>query len=234
MLFEKEDLEKLSTSELESLLEIIKANKEEGSLGKFIDTQGIKEANQNTFQMGSKIAMNSGYGAIGNNSFTEYFSVPVARAITAGGMLINKYTTAFVNRMLTDLLGKKFDFIVYGDTDSTVATTKLVIDGLSKPIAEWYETLQGKVEIRGEDNFIKHLDGSNKTHSVGKDGSLNYNSVKYIMKHKVKKTGYKVKVDGKEIIVTCDHSLIVKRNGQIISVKPNEVQQGDRFITIKR
>ena len=82
-------------------------------------TESIKESNQNTFQMGKKISLNSGYGAIGNTSFIEYFSVPVARAITAGGMLINKYTTAFVNKKLNELLGTHSErFIVYGDTDS--------------------------------------------------------------------------------------------------------------------
>jgi intein/homing endonuclease len=52
------------------------------------------------------------------------------------------------------------------------------------------------------------------------------------MKHKVKKKFYKITVNGNEIVLTEDHSLIVERDGKIISVKPQDVIEDDIFINI--
>lgn len=89
------------------------------------------ESQRNTFQMGEKIILNSGYGAIGNTSFKEYFDPRVARAITAAGALINKFVTAYVNRNLGELKGTpNVRSVVYGDTDSIYVT----LDGLQSHI----------------------------------------------------------------------------------------------------
>ena len=50
------------------------------------------------------------------------------------------------------------------------------------------------------------------------------------MKHKVKKKLYKIKVNGKEIICTEDHSVIIKRNGKFLDIKPKDIKVGDKII----
>ena len=54
------------------------------------------------------------------------------------------------------------------------------------------------------------------------------------MKHKVfNKDKYKIKTEsGKELILTGDHSLMVIRNEELISVPVREVCKSDRVITI--
>lgn len=197
------------------------------------EVESNKESESNTFQMGEKILANSGYGAIGNDSFLEYFDSRIARAITASGMLINKYVTEFINRFIASLspdAPKKA--VVYGDTDSVVGSTLVSVNGVSRPIEEVYNELKGTIETRGVDNFIKHVTESVKTPSVNTENKVEEKQINYVMKHKVKKQGYRLTVGGESVVVTCDHSLIVMRNGSLKSVKPSEVMKGDKFVKI--
>ena len=50
------------------------------------------------------------------------------------------------------------------------------------------------------------------------------------MKHTVKKRMFKIKCDGKEVIMTEDHSIIVNRNGKNISVSPKDILKTDTLI----
>lgn len=79
----------------------------------------MKVSIKNTSQMGVKIVLNAGYGAIGNRWFKEYYDPEIARAITASGELINKWVTHYLTQDLRELSGNgTHRFVVYGDTDS--------------------------------------------------------------------------------------------------------------------
>ncbi len=54
------------------------------------------------------------------------------------------------------------------------------------------------------------------------------------MKHKVKKRFFKIKTNNNAVVVTEDHSIIVLRDGKMISIKPNEVKNNDRLFKIHR
>jgi intein/homing endonuclease len=53
------------------------------------------------------------------------------------------------------------------------------------------------------------------------------------MKHKVSKKMYTIKVDGKIIRITEDHSVMVLRNGVLLSIKPDNILNSDKLITIE-
>jgi intein/homing endonuclease len=57
--------------------------------------------------------------------------------------------------------------------------------------------------------------------------------VKYVMRHKVKKTRYRITTSsGKQVIVTGDHSCMVLRYGKLTAVKANEIDpKTDKMIT---
>lgn len=60
-----------------------------------------------------------------------------------------------------------------------------------------------------------------------------YGKVKRIIKHKVSKPKWKLKTsDGKEVICTNDHSLVIFRDGKELHIKPSEVQKGDKVVSI--
>ena len=65
------------------------------------------------------------------------------------------------------------------------------------------------------------------------DNNLYYGDVKYIMRHKVSKPKWRLKTkDGKEIIMTNDHSMIVFRDGQKLEVKPYEILPTDKVLSV--
>ena len=59
--------------------------------------------------------------------------------------------------------------------------------------------------------------------------------INYIMRHKVSKSRYKITTEsGKEVIVTGDHSCMVLRNNELISIKAKDINKDiDKIISIK-
>ena len=71
----------------------------------------------NNIQMAKKIALNSAYGAIGNQYF-RYFDVRIAEAITLGGQLAIRWVENDVNRFMNKLLNTdNINYVVPSDTD---------------------------------------------------------------------------------------------------------------------
>ena len=52
------------------------------------------------------------------------------------------------------------------------------------------------------------------------------------MKHKVKKRMFRIKSCDNYVDVTEDHSVIINRNGNIMSIKPIDIIKGDKIIEI--
>ena len=76
--------------------------------------------------------------------------------------------------------------------------------------------------------------GDTKVLNWTKENCLHYVPVKYVMRHKVRKPRYKIRTkSGKEIIVTGDHSCIVFRNGEQLTVKAKDINvKTDKVLTI--
>jgi len=98
----------------------------EGQLKNRKDVELIKIKNQtikdiakfNNFQMARKIALNSCYGAIGNQYF-RFFKLANAEAITLSGQTSIRWIENKVNGYLNNLLQtKKRDYVIASDTDS--------------------------------------------------------------------------------------------------------------------
>lgn len=83
------------------------------------DSESAKK--YNNMQMGLKILLNSGYGALGNKHFL-YFMVDTAESITTTGQLVNKWCSYQTNDLLCKLFKKEANYITSGDTDSFYLT----------------------------------------------------------------------------------------------------------------
>ena len=84
----------------------------------------VKEiARCHNIQWARKIALNSAYGAVGNQYF-RYYDVRQASGITTAGQFIIRFIEQKVNQYLNDILKThdKMDFIVASDTDSIYVT----------------------------------------------------------------------------------------------------------------
>ena len=72
----------------------------------------------NNFQMARKIALNSAYGAIGNQYF-RYYKLANAEAITLSGQVSIRWIENKVNGYLNSLLQTEdVDYVIASDTDS--------------------------------------------------------------------------------------------------------------------
>jgi DNA polymerase elongation subunit (family B) len=117
-------------------------------------------------QMAKKIALNSAYGAIGNQYF-RYFDVKQAEAITLGGQLsirwIERDVNAFMNKILNTT---NVNYVVASDTDSIYLrldklvekvckdkTTKQIVDFLDKAAEEKIQ----KVIDKSFENLAKYV-----------------------------------------------------------------------------
>jgi DNA polymerase elongation subunit (family B) len=82
----------------------------------------------NNLQMAMKIALNSAYGAMGNQYF-RYFDIRMAEGITTSGQLSIRWMANKLNAMLNKTLKTKDkDFVVAIDTDSIYLTLEDLVE----------------------------------------------------------------------------------------------------------
>ena len=91
--------------------------------------QTVKDiAKFNNFQMARKIALNSCYGAIGNQYF-RYYKLANAEAITLSGQVSIRWIESKVNGYLNNLLQTQdTDYVIASDTDSIYLNMGPLVD----------------------------------------------------------------------------------------------------------
>lgn len=78
--------------------------------------------------------------------------------------------------------------------------------------------------------YIGYLPGYQSL-SLKKD-KLKYRNINYILMHKVNKKMFRIKINDDYVDVTEDHSIIVKRDNTLISLKVTEIKNGDKLIKL--
>uniref|UniRef100_UPI003CDF86F8 DNA-directed DNA polymerase n=1 Tax=Aeromonas phage Aes123 TaxID=1198018 RepID=UPI003CDF86F8 len=118
------------------------------------------------------------------------------------------------------------------DTDAVVGDTIIDVSGKKMTIAEFYDSTPDVFMRRNDEarDWVKRVGGKTSLSVNTYSGEVERKNINYIMKHTVKKRMFKIKAGGKEVIVTADHSVMVKRDGKIIDVKPTEMKQTDRVV----
>ena len=128
--------------------------------------------------------------------------------------------------------------IVAGDTDSCDGKTSLTIDDDKHiQIQELFNNLKYENhDIILSNNGVEIVPSKNHKilSYIDHNSEAVYKPIKYVMRHKVKKERYKIKTEsGKEVIVTGDHSVMVIRNNELVTVKACELNKvTDKIITI--
>ena len=81
-------------------------------------------------QLALKIALNSAYGAIGNQYFRVY-DIRIAEAVTYGGQLSIRWIEIALNKYLNELLKTdNVDYVLASDTDSVYITFETLVEKL--------------------------------------------------------------------------------------------------------
>ncbi len=204
----------------------------------------------NAFQLSLKLVLNGSYGAFSTSYFIMYSSA-VSSSITAEGRRLTQtmekvnndywYNQWFDDKELhknlsirnVSKIANKIGVSVYADTDSCFSDTEIHTSNGSKTIEEWYNenTKNGSAgeTIKGHESVLTN----DKILNWSEENNLYYTNVKRIIRHKVSKPKWKLKTkNGKEIIVTNDHSMIVFRDGFKLEIKPSEILKTDKILIV--
>ena len=201
----------------------------------------------NAAQLSMKLIMNGSYGAFATEYFI-LFNEYVAGTITAMGRELTKkmndfnedywYNKWHLDYELHEKLGlknvkqipKTFPVSIYADTDSVFSQSIVETDKGKFTIEDWYNNNiyngSGGITVNGHESVL-----TNDKILNFNDKDLYFANVKRIIRHKVTKSKWKLKTkDGKEIIVTDNHSMIVFRDGIKTEVKPSEIKMTDKIL----
>ena len=209
----REDLEKLSDSELESLLKFTQDKSNEFHI----------------LQISLKTLINSLYGALGNKAFI-LINEKIAQAITGNGRYFIKSSGRRIEKYLHSLKKWNKPYCIYSDTDSCVGDT-LISTSLGKIKIEDLFEKSGEIVKNENGSFVKRLDEKILAKSMNSNFEIQDKKIIYVMKHKVNKRMFKISTDNRSVIITEDHSVMINRNNNLISVKPTEILKSDELIS---
>ena len=209
----REDLEKLSDSELEKLL-------------KYTQDKGNEYY---ILQIALKTLINSLYGALGNKAFI-LINEKIAQAITGNGRYFIKSFGRRIEKYLQSLKNWNKPYYIYSDTDSCVGDT-LISTSLGKIKIEDLFERSGEIVKNENGSFVKRLDEKILAKSMNSDFEIQDKKIIYVMKHKVNKRMFRISANNKAVIITEDHSVMINRNDNLISVKPTEILETDELIS---
>lgn len=181
-------------------------------------------------QLVKKINLNSAYGAL-LNAGSRFFDQRLGQSTTLTGRTITKHMAAKTNEMITGEYDHYGKAIVYGDTDSEISTTKHITNFGEKTIEELFNSC---CEFWKDDDKEYAYNPELMVMSYDDDIDEPYMShIEYIYRHRVSKDLYEVEDElGNIITVTEDHSVMIERNGQLLSVKPADILNTDILISI--
>lgn len=198
-----------------------------------------------------KLTMNSIYGATANQAFICK-NLDVAEAVTLQGQDLIKFAEKIINKYfhehwhldkeLHEKLGitsvKRIfkPLVVYIDTDSVAGDTKIKvsldgqkikehsIESVFKILSDVYAI---ELDERGNEIIQPRLYVANYAPSFG----FRLCDVRRLIRHQVTKERWTLTSEsGKSVDTTGDHSLMVEREGELISLKPSEIVSTDILI----
>lgn len=183
----------------------------------------------NQRQQARKILLNSLYGALLNSS-CKFYDKRIGQSTTLTGRSIVKHMNSKINETITGEYDYKGDGIVYADTDS-VASDSIIDTNYGPMTVEQVFAACNQKWQDGEKQYGYDLDLEIPVYDPY-DNMVRMQVPQYVYRHKVKKAKWKITdSEGRSIIVTEDHSIMVERGADVIEIKPCELQEGDVLVT---
>lgn len=153
---------------------------------------------------------------------------------------IDKGKTTPMKKLDLDYLKGDESLTCAGDTDSVSGNTMIYVeDGGQMRIDDYFKISK----FLNKDIVIKCADSSEvvpvkggTTLAIDNDLNQKFKSINYIMRHKVTKPKFTItSKSGKKVEVTGDHSCMVVRNGELISIKAKDINiDTDKLVTLKK
>lgn len=231
-------------------LEVKRLIKEGGTQAE-IDAAELKVEDFELMQMSKKLTLNSTYGAMLSPHF-GLGRKEMGASVTACGRAITNHMVTSIAEQITGKKAevtwyfgdsKKHnrgdeesfnskrsacfivddqrisDVTLLSDTDSVVGSTKIKTSIGEVPIEEFFNQCSEKIlDSKGREFGITNQ------YALGFTDEVKMMPVKFVYRHKTKKKLYRICTEnGSSIDVTEDHSVMIRRNGEMIGVKPTEI-----------
>jgi hypothetical protein len=238
------DIYSLSLKELKQLYDDVEALREEFSL----------------IELAYKLLSNGAYGASSSPNF-YFYNLQLAKDITGECRNLTKYfwknleeffhETIWTRKDLWEKFGfeldeskhdlcRKMTVSCYSDTDSVVGETEIHLLIHNVPTTASFENfydylrnvlkIEPYVDSNGKEVF--QIPDYIKVQNWSKERGLYYAPLKYLMCHPVRKDLYQIETEnGKKVVVTGDHSVMVEKNDEIESVSSKQLKENDKLIT---
>lgn len=178
-------------------------------------------------QLVKKISLNSLYGGL-LNAGCRFYDKRLGQSTTLTGRTITRHMTAKTNEFIDGVYDHEGRSVIAGDTDS-VASDSLIRTVNGNMTIE--ELFYAGTEFWNIDDreFSKNPDI--KIVHYSDDGTSKY---QYVYRHKVRKKKYRITTDsGKSVVVTEDHSIMVKSvDGELVEKKPVDMNSSDVSVVI--
>lgn len=181
-----------------------------------------------------KLKLNSTYGACGNEHF-KFFDIRLVESTTKTGQEVLYHMARSVGLILEGEYIYPNKSVIYGDTDSVASDSIVRIDGIEDTIENSFERLSKEIGIvvEGTREYLKMSSKYMTPVYNYDDRSIESKPLLTIYRHRTKKKMFRLNLtDGTVLNVTEDHSLLVFRDGEILEIKPSELQSDDKFLKI--
>ena len=202
-----------------------------------------QEDQYDLLQLTKKISMNSLYGSLLNPAF-RFGDERMGASVTATGRQITTHMIETIGEILTGtrlpLIKKSTldedgafineytsdsEAIIYGDTDSVEAETVVKINGHNMTVQDAFAFLKGETIAYDGREFktLPHEIYCTPTFDPVTSEVIQ-KPIKAIYRHKVSKKKWRVTLgNGKSVVVTQDHSIMIERNGALMEICPSDI-----------
>lgn len=183
-----------------------------------------------------KILINSVYGVLGLTVF-RFYDIDNAGAVTDTGRMLIQFTSKMGDHYYSKKIGEDKVWCLYTDTDSVIGSSKIHTDKYGETtISELYEhiadeeTTKTIIKDSREYLFPSLL---KSPYYMQPSSSVNMGHIDYIEKHAVDKDLYRIETEnGKSVVVTEDHAVMVLEKGRLVEKTPLEILPGDKVVSI--
>lgn len=179
-----------------------------------------------------KILLNRMYGTFANKH-SPFCDIDLAGSITLTGQACIKQASDIVDNHAKEKYGITRSLSTYSDTDSVIGSTLIRTNYGIIPIEKLYNefntnnptlTQFGHETLKVDGLKCLTFDSINKEVKLG--------NVKRLIRHKTNKKLYKIVSNGKTIVTTEDHGLMVLRDNKLIRISPKDLKKDDKMINI--
>lgn len=190
------------------------------------------------YQNSLKIMINSAYGSLSMEINAFSHGKGYSNAVTTGGRLSNRWCNYCINEGINNI-SKEYKntstlpYTSQADTDSVEGNTIISVNNEDMSIAEFFNSVSSPEIVSENGTIVKNVTDK-ITPSVNAELQLGYNKITQVIKHKVKKKMFKVTVGDESVVITEDHSIMIVRNGLLISAKAQDIRDGDKIVKIIR